>query len=663
MKKIILLFSFLILFFNTFSQNNSKSEKVVLYTFEQSSETYQAINQTGTKIIPNDWDDGCTTPTNIGFDFNYNGIIFSQFTVNTNGTVNLGTQIVTKETNDLASAQYFNLLTPLWDDLKFKNLGVDEGIFYLLEGIAGEQILTIEFYNIERYSNSGTGTGKANFQVKLFETDNHVEFIYGDMSTTATWDAAASISVGINSQISSNTVFWSVTPNSLTGATASSTVANNEISTSIISSIATGTVYKFTPPAIANDLDISISSLNSPKNGFLNANQKINITLLNLGTNITSGLNLNCKIIDIKTNTTKYEFSEDYNIFGTYPIISGSSNNFEFPTIVDLSENSNYKITITANLTNDIDILNNTLIQTIKGVVIGNIIFTNAQLITHPNSGFENADVSAVQQDLGMVYYGDNASNLIGYRNADDFTVLEGQTWKITGLGFYNFQTGSTTESTITYADFKIWDNNPLVGNLVADSTQNNMLSGTKWSNIYRAASLDLLNNQRPIMHNICNFDAENFITLTSGTYWLDYSCEGTLLSGPYQPYITILGQSQTGNAMHFGADGWVPMIDNLVTDTQGMPMEIYGEIVLNNNEINENKFVIYPNPCNRNFNIKTNFQNYDINIYNIIGKKVFSSIKNNQNINININNLESGVYFVEINYLNNNLTQKLIVR
>jgi len=666
MKKISLIFSLLFIGFNLFSQITNNS-KVALYSFEEVSGTYQSINSSETAIIPSSWDDGCSAPINIGFDFIYNNLTFNQFTVNTNGTVNLGNTTISQSTNNLASATLFNLLAPLWDDLIFLNSGVGEGLFYLLEGTVGNQILTIEFYNVGRYDVTGISTGKVSFQVKLFESDNNIEFIYGDLTGASDWSVNSTTSIGINGKTDVNTVFLSVTPNSVSGATVSSLSENNSILKSDLITFSIGTTYRFTPPEFSDNFDISITNINLPVANILENDEVVNITLANLGKEITSGLILNYEFFDLVSNSVVASISEDYNISESYPIVQGSLTNYEFASKVDLSANSNYELTVTATLTDDINTLNNQKIQIIKGVIIGDVIFDNAQLITHPNAGFGNANVSAVQQDLGMVYYGDNSSNLIGYRNADDFVIPENQEWTISGFGFYNFQTGSTLESTITYADFKIWKDNIADGNLLYDFTQNNMLSGSIWSGIYRTASTALLNTERPIMHNICNFETGEQITLQAGTYWIDYSCEGTLMSGPYQPYVSILGESVTGNAMHFGELGWVPMTDDLPGTNQGMPFEVYKNKTITNitdKNINDNNSVkIYPNPCNQYFKIISEDNNYQLNVYDISGKKVLTEKVIDFEKNINTSNLLQGIYFVEILNSENITIQKIIIQ
>lgn len=76
-------------------------------------------------------------------------------------------------------------------------------------------------------------------------------------------------------------------------------------------------------------------------------------------------------------------------------------------------------------------------------------------------------------------------------------------------------------------------------------------------------------------------------------------------------------------------------------------------------NDLNNVNF--YPNPLKGNqlyFNTK---QTLNINLYNILGKKVLTQEVNNTNNTINLNNFSKGVYLVKISNQNQTITKKLI--
>jgi len=667
MKKIIIpifiFLSFTVIAQEKESVNNSTeyrtSKTLLLYTFEETSGTFFSVSSTGTLLTPEDWDDGCTPSTPIGFDFMYNGLTYTEFSVNTNGTVNLGDQIINEETNYIESELYVNILCPLWDDLKFYSNGVGDGIYYELTGEVPDRVLTIEYNQVGRYNS----TGFVDFQVKLYEDGSKIEFIYGDLSEATGWSEFSTTSIGINSVETDQTVFISISPDALNGASASYDVPNNNILPEQLAEIETGTIYSFYPPVITPGPDIAISSVLSPGNGLLSDTESIAVSLTNIGTEITENLTINYEIWDIDQNMQVASSSEAFETYGEYPVSTLETTDFVFQTSADLSDNNHYELTVTANLPGDLNPDNNELIININGVQLDELIYENGPIITYEGVGYNGADVSAVQEYLGMSDFGYNTNSLLEYRNADEFTVPEGEEWTISGFAFYNYQTDSGDESTIIYADFIIWDGEPdNGGNILYDFTSENMLDATFPVNVYRTPSSDLLNNQRPIMYNVCNFEEDEEIDLSAGTYWLDWSSEGELLSGPWQPFISILGETTTGNGIHFSAEGWVPMIDDGTETTQGMPFDIFGSIsILSNILFNERLYSLFPNPTNSNLNISV-ASSCTIIFKDINGKEIFSDEITENKASYDLTGYSKGIYFVEFIFENKRIVEKLVI-
>ena len=160
---------------------------------------FNSISATGLSI--SGWHNGTNTDDNlsnstpIGFNFVYSGVTYTSFLVSTNG-------FLTFNTGSAASGQgvspygYSNsslsdgvattsplTLAPFWDDIYCQgNSGaqplLDNSIKYELSGIAPSRILTLEWANFEAFNSSGTDF---NFQVKLYENTNEIDFIYGNM--------------------------------------------------------------------------------------------------------------------------------------------------------------------------------------------------------------------------------------------------------------------------------------------------------------------------------------------------------------------------------------------------------------------------------------------------------------------------------------------------
>jgi hypothetical protein len=79
--------------------------------------------------------------------------------------------------------------------------------------------------------------------------------------------------------------------------------------------------------------------------------------------------------------------------------------------------------------------------------------------------------------------------------------------------------------------------------------------------------------------------------------------------------------------------------------------------------QVSEINFEMYPNPSNGSITIttKNNTKSVSIEIYSILGSKVYSQSKTNQEM-IEINSLESGLYIVKIFDESKSISKKLIV-
>ncbi|HKM92113.1 MAG TPA: T9SS type A sorting domain-containing protein, partial [Prolixibacteraceae bacterium] len=78
-----------------------------------------------------------------------------------------------------------------------------------------------------------------------------------------------------------------------------------------------------------------------------------------------------------------------------------------------------------------------------------------------------------------------------------------------------------------------------------------------------------------------------------------------------------------------------------------------------------EKSIKVYPNPNNGNFTIElTNFDsNADVYVYNMLGAMVYkSSIENQSNLNINLPEINKGLYFVKVIGENEQFTKKIVV-
>lgn len=227
MKKITFLF-FGLLASVTFSYGQAGS-----YSFAESTEVYTPVVGTNSTATG---DDGIQDLVSIGFTFNFDGIAYTQFGISTNGWIKMGNVAIggTSWTNTLSNtAAHRPLIAAFWDDNN-RNSG---NIQYSLSGTSPNQILEVGWDNVNIGGGGSTSAVNfASYKLRLYETTNVIEFIYGPTMASA---GTLTASVGINGASS----FLSVTPAAT--ATASSATANNGIAstTNLV-----GKKYIFTPP-------------------------------------------------------------------------------------------------------------------------------------------------------------------------------------------------------------------------------------------------------------------------------------------------------------------------------------------------------------------------------------------------------------------------------
>lgn len=119
-----------------------------------------------------------------GFAFHYpsngtagSGPLVTGMKVSTNGFITLDPSVTnTGETNDFDLTTTPMVIAPLWDDLDGLSL---DSIRYSVMGSPGAQTLTIEWMSWQR---DFVTNSNLNFQVKLHEGTDRIEFVYGLMS-------------------------------------------------------------------------------------------------------------------------------------------------------------------------------------------------------------------------------------------------------------------------------------------------------------------------------------------------------------------------------------------------------------------------------------------------------------------------------------------------
>ncbi|HNQ68865.1 MAG TPA: hypothetical protein PKN32_10830 [Bacteroidales bacterium] len=216
------------------TQVNIFSQNVSTYIFTQTTGPYSSISGTSLTLESGSADDGYYPLTNIGFTFNFHGSDFTQFSAATNGRIRLGAIGETSTTNTPLSS-YANCIAFGGGDGKIVSSPI-----YLLSGSAPYRVLTIQYGPYYVYY-SGTGD-YVNVQIKLYETTNVIEIIYGTSVRSSTYTRQVGISGATTSDFSvrTNSTSW-----------VSSTAAGNNTTTMTWSTLyypSNGLLYRWTPP-------------------------------------------------------------------------------------------------------------------------------------------------------------------------------------------------------------------------------------------------------------------------------------------------------------------------------------------------------------------------------------------------------------------------------
>ncbi len=207
------------------------------------------------------------------------------------------------------------------------------------------------------------------------------------------------------------------------------------------------------------------------------------------------------------------------------------------------------------------------------------VLFTNGPFYNCENCGGAGIHWSVLQDVMwGENTYGFGAQITADNRMADDFVIPAGETWHITGVTFFVYQTGSGLQSTINDVRMVIYNALPagIDNNIIYGDWGTNLLDATSWSSIYRTLESAPGGTTRPIMAVTAGVDA----VLGEGQYWVGAMFGGTLSSGPWAPPIPIIDDCDTGDALQSTTGGAFAYVTDSGSFCQkGLPFIVEGEI------------------------------------------------------------------------------------
>jgi hypothetical protein len=280
---------------------------------------------------------------------------------------------------------------------------------------------------------------------------------------------------------------------------------------------------------------------------------------------------------------------------------------------------------------------------------------THAATSTAAPVGYTWSELQTPATTLGFsaVYNNALTSNLA---LADDFVVPVGQTWNLTNVNVYGYQTGYVGATVpIDVLRIRIWNGDPSLGTstvVYGDMTTNVLnAAGSGEEFVYRVAAAT------GTTRKIWRFNAAISTSLTAGTYWLEYQVHATNDGAIFVPPVTILGTQSdpSWTAKQRNATTWAGLIDAGSTFNKAMAFQLIDSALgLNSNEL-ASSFKMYPMPvrdvCNFKLNENISVQAKSVSIYDLKGSLVLNQniIKNGSEFSINVSNLEVGMYLVKI--------------
>ncbi|TNF50461.1 MAG: T9SS type A sorting domain-containing protein [Bacteroidetes bacterium] len=165
--------------FLMFSALSSLNAQVSAYLFQYSVGSYTPI--TGGSVLGTATNDDTSFPNlPIGFSFVYNGNTYTQFSCQSNGFIAMGTTITSSYT-PLSTGSTNNVIAAYGDDLQGNT--TTGNLRYETIGTAPNRILVVQWTSYRKFAATGDNY---NFQIRLHETTNIVEVVYGGVTNNAT---------------------------------------------------------------------------------------------------------------------------------------------------------------------------------------------------------------------------------------------------------------------------------------------------------------------------------------------------------------------------------------------------------------------------------------------------------------------------------------------
>ncbi len=268
-------------------------------------------------------DEAVLTNIPIGFTFNYCGTNYTTLSANTNGWLSLANSALdinpAQNNSDgslFAVENGQGLLMPYWDDL----VGFGASVYYQVSGTAPFRVFTFQYGDATTGWEAFGSLGTAFFQVKLYETYNAIQFVYGSEISPFFGNTAT---IGIANNLTDFQTADAIFP----------TVTTTSAFTDVLNGFpAANTVLTFMPSAVVSATPASLSF--SAAAGTFSDSQMVRIFAYNLipSESVTVAANTNFQIYDGSSWVSSLTFASRMATVG-YQVDTLVAVRFSAPTI------------------------------------------------------------------------------------------------------------------------------------------------------------------------------------------------------------------------------------------------------------------------------------------------------------------------------------------
>ncbi len=209
------------------------------YSFASTTGTYTEITG-GTVLGTSANDDESFNAIPLGFTFTYNGVAYTEISVQTDAFVAFGPSVLNSTLAISSATGTNNVAAALNRDLMSR---ADGELSYLLTGTAPDRVFIIQWKNYRRIPTSAAND-IFNFQIQIQENGNKVVFAYGPF-TVINVTTAATVQVGLRGD--ANTDFNNRTTTTDWTATTAGTANNANCRLNDVVFPPNGLMFTFTP--------------------------------------------------------------------------------------------------------------------------------------------------------------------------------------------------------------------------------------------------------------------------------------------------------------------------------------------------------------------------------------------------------------------------------